>query len=349
MSRALYRAGIIGLGFIGAGDQVSADRIGQRVENLDGTHRDAFARNGRTAPVAGSSRDAGRRERFAARTEARVYADWREMLAREELEIVSVATYAPQHAEIVTACAERGISVIYCEKPFATRLADADRMLAAGERAGSLLIVNHNRRFHPNYRRLRALVAGGGLGDLTSVYLQWGSGRLGNVGTHLIDAARMITGREALAVSGTLDRSARPDCRGPAFRDPGGWGTVRMEGDLMLVVNAPDHGTGPAQFVVNGTTGRAVTGGDTVELEWWDGKRESWPSPRAEATSMDRAVADIVAWLDADGKTPFSCPPGDAGRTLEVIVGFHASHDRQAAWTDLPLQGADRQREVRAA
>ena len=63
---------------------------------------------------------------------------------------------------------------------------------------------------------------------------------------------------------------------------------------------------------------------------------------------MDRAVAEIVAWLDADGKQPFCCSPVDALRTLEVIVGFHASHDRNAAWTDLPLTGADREREVGA-
>ena len=38
-----YRAGIIGLGFIGAGDQVSGDALGQRVEDLDGTHASALA------------------------------------------------------------------------------------------------------------------------------------------------------------------------------------------------------------------------------------------------------------------------------------------------------------------
>ena len=348
MNSKTYKAGIIGLGFIGGGDQVSGDRIGQRVDQMDGTHREALAGNPRIALAAGASRDAGRRERFAARTGARTYADWREMLGKERLDIVSVATFAGQHAEAVEACADRGIRAIYCEKPMATRLTDADRMLAACERSGSLLTFNHNRRFNPNYRRLRDFVADGGLGDLTSVTLQWGTGRLGNVGTHHIDAARMVTGREALAVSGTLDLSGRPDCRGPEFRDPGGWGTVRMTGGLMMLVNAPDFGAGPPQVVVNGTKGRALAGGDGMELEWWDGRRESWPGLRGEAKSMDRAVAEVVAWLDADGKQAFPCSPADALRTLEVIVGFHASHERNAAWTDLPLTGAEREREVLA-
>ena len=76
----------------------------------DGTHFDALSSHPRVNIVAGSSRDAGRRERFVQRTEAAVYADWKEMLAKEALDVVSVATYAPVHAEIAVACAEQGIS-----------------------------------------------------------------------------------------------------------------------------------------------------------------------------------------------------------------------------------------------
>jgi hypothetical protein len=94
MSTATYRAGIIGLGFIGGADQASGDAIGQVVANLDGTHAEALSRHPRVRLVAGSSRDAGRRERFAARTGARTYADWQELLEQEALDVVSVATYA---------------------------------------------------------------------------------------------------------------------------------------------------------------------------------------------------------------------------------------------------------------
>ena len=63
-----YRAGIIGLGFIGAGDQVSGDALGQQVEDLDGTHLEALANNPQVDVVAGSSRDQGRRDRFEKRS-----------------------------------------------------------------------------------------------------------------------------------------------------------------------------------------------------------------------------------------------------------------------------------------
>jgi len=342
----LYRGAIIGLGFIGGADQVSGDVLGQRVEDLDGTHLDAMRNHPRVTLVAGSSRDAGRRERFAERTAARTYADWRAMLEREQPEIVSVATYAPQHAEITVACAKHGVRAIYCEKPIATKLADAERMLSACESSRSLLVINHNRRFNPNYRRLCELVAAGGLGELTSASLQWGSGRLGNVGTHMFNALCLVVGQRVAAVSATLDLSRRLDCRGPQFHDPGGWGLLRLAGGLIATVDAADFGTVPASITLNGTLGRAVTGGGDVRVEFWDGRTERWPAPAGNVSSMDRAMAQIVAWLD--GAAPFPDTPDDSVHTLETIVACHASHQRNAAWTSLPLAGADRDIEVRS-
>ena len=95
VNHATYRAAIIGLGFIGAADQTSGDALGQQVENLDGTHLGALAENPRIQLVAGSSRDQGRRSRFEERNGVRTYADWREMIATEALDLVSVATYTP--------------------------------------------------------------------------------------------------------------------------------------------------------------------------------------------------------------------------------------------------------------
>ncbi len=340
----IYRAGILGLGFIGGADQVSGDALGQRVADLDGTHLTALTGHPRIALVAGSSRDEGRRQRFAHRSGCKTYAEWRTLIDREQLDVISVATYAPQHAEMVTACARRGIRAIWCEKPIATRLVDAETMLSACREAGALLVINHNRRFNPNYRRLRALVAAGKLGTLTSLALQWGMGRLGNVGTHLIDAALMLTGQRIQAVSGSLDLTGRPDCRGPQFRDPGGWGLVRFDSGLMATVDAPDEGKTPARIIVNGTLGRAIAGGDDVTLEFWDGQRDYWPSLRSEATSMDRAAAEIVAWLDGAAAFPYAGE--EAVHALETIIAFHASHARNAAWVALPLTGDDRLREV---
>lgn len=344
----IYRAGIIGLGFIGAGDPESGEAIGgQKVAHLDGTHAEALTRNKRVTLVAGSSREPGRRERFEKRSGCKTYADWKEMLDKERLDIVSIATYSPVHAEIALASVERGARAIYCEKPIATRVTDADRMLRACDVSKALLVINHNRRFNPNYRRLRDLVVAGTLGDLTSLSLRWGGGRLGNVGTHLFDAACMLASRKVCAISGTLDLSHKPDCRGAQFRDPGGFGWLRLDGGLMASVDAADYGAGAAHIILHGKLGRAITGADDVTLEFHDGRKEHWPSMRSEATSMDRAVGEIVEALDGGASFPY--PASEAVRTLEAIVAFHISQDRQGAWVELPLKGGDREREIGSA
>lgn len=346
MTNTTYRAGIIGLGFIGGADQVSGDALGQQVSGLDGTHFDALSNHPRVNIVAGSSRDAGRRERFVQRAGTATYANWEEMLAQESLDIVSVATYAPVHAEITVVCAKQGIRAIYCEKPIATRLPDAEQMLEACDEAGALLVLNHQRRFNLNHRRLRELIAADGLGELTSASLQWGSGRLGNVGTHMIDALLMLTGRKIEAISATLDLAGKPDCRGPDFRDPGGWGIIKLEGGIMVTVDAGDYATVPGQIILNGAEGRAISDGSSITLEYWDGRHEHWNAANDGVTGMDRAVSEIVEWLD--GGTEFPYPASEAVDTLEAIVGFHASHTRNAGWTELPLLGSDREHEVRS-
>ena len=344
MAESCYKAGIIGLGFIGAADQVSGDVLGQLVEDLDDTHWKALAGNARVEVVAGSSRDAGRRERFAAGSGARTYEDWGRMIKEEALDIVSVATYTPVHAEITTACAARGIRVIYCEKPIATTPTQGDAMLSACAASNSLLVINHNRRFSPNCRRLRQLVADGGLGDLTSVTTQWGNGRLGNVGTHVFDAVCMITGRRVEAVSGMLDLVGKPDCRGADFSDPGGWGMLRLQGGLVATVDAADYGAVPMVIAFNGTKGRAITGDDDVRIDYGDGRVEVWDaSPK---TAMALAVEEIVAWLDSGQTFPYQAET--AVHVLETIAAFHLSHARNAAWVELPLNGEDRTTIVRS-
>ncbi len=345
-----YRAAIVGLGFIGGADQLSGDALGQRVADLDGTHVGALAGCDRVDLVAGSSRDGGRRARFHARYGVPVFADWREMLyAAAPLDIVAVATYTPAHAEITQAAVEAGARAIYCEKPVAATVAEAEGMLSACNQAGALLVINHNLRFHPGYRRLRDRIAAGALGTLTSASLQWTSGRLGNVGTHMIDAVQMVTGLPVTAVAGTLDLSGKPDCRGDAFTDPGGWGLLRLgrdlpapdggpRGDLICTMDAADYGTAPLRHRFYGTAGYAICRNRDIEIVRGD-DRQFLPDD-APDSGMDRAVAEIVNWLDGEG--PFSYDAREAVRTLEAIVAFHASHRAGGAWVELPLRGDHR-------
>ncbi len=337
-----YRAAIIGLGFVGCGDPVSGQRIGQDPRNLDGTHFSGYQKSDRVQLVAGCDRDAGNRERFQQRSGANVYADAMEMLVAEKPDIVSVATYTPSHPDLTCLCFAQGVRAVFCEKPIAPTIAQAQAMLAAEQNADGLLVINHNRRFHPNFLRLRELIAVEELGTLTGVTVRWPTGRLGNVGTHLFDLVRMVTGREVEAASGTLDLSEKPDCRGSQFHDPGGWGVLRFQGDLMATFHASNHAVCPTEIRFDGTLGHAVTNGDVVDVIWKDGRNDHWASPRAEASSTDRTVAAMVRWLDGD--RAFSVCSREALLTLETLLAVHASHHREGAWTALPLAGSDRER-----
>ena len=81
-------------------------------------------------------------ERWGSRwPDLKTYTDFRAMITEQKPDILLVATPDDKHAFIVEAAADMGVPAILCEKPLATTLADADKMIAAIERNGTLLSV----------------------------------------------------------------------------------------------------------------------------------------------------------------------------------------------------------------
>ena len=96
----------------------------------------------------------------------RIYTDYHEMLKKEDLDIVSIATWPHLHAPMVIACAEAGVRAIHCEKPMATTYGDSKRMVEACDKHGVQLTFNHQRRFGKPYRKARELLREGAVGEL---------------------------------------------------------------------------------------------------------------------------------------------------------------------------------------
>ncbi|MCS5723313.1 Gfo/Idh/MocA family oxidoreductase [Herbiconiux sp. CPCC 203407] len=162
-------------------------------------------------------------------------ADWREVIARDDIDLVDIVTPGFSHAEIAIAALEAGKHVL-CEKPLANTVAEAERMAEAARRAaasGVYAMVGFTYRRVPAAALARDLIAAGRIGtvrQLSVSYLQdwladenapftWrldkeqaGSGALGDIGAHAIDLAQFITGRSLVSVSGTLETlvSERP-------------------------------------------------------------------------------------------------------------------------------------------
>lgn len=154
--------------------------------------------------------------------------DWREVITRDDIDVVDIVTPGDSHAEIAIAALEAGKHVL-CEKPLANTVAEAEAMAEAAERAaarGVRAMVGFTYRRVPAVTFLRDLIAEGAVGTINQVRasyrqdwlvdpempLAWrlqkehaGSGALGDIGAHAIDLAQFVTGLNLEKVSGTID------------------------------------------------------------------------------------------------------------------------------------------------
>lgn len=115
------------------------------------------------------SRDANRTQEVAARYHvSRWHTDYHEMLAQNELDAVSVVTPEDAHLGPTLAALQAGKHVLV-EKPIATRLDEAEQMLAAARAAGVYLMPGHVLRFETRCAMVKEQLAAGELGRVVSI------------------------------------------------------------------------------------------------------------------------------------------------------------------------------------
>mgnify|MGYP005850078135 CR=1 FL=1 len=184
------------VGFIGAGSVAS--RI-----HLPGFR---MCPNAEPVAVADPNQDAARAMGLEAE-----YSDYRDVLKRDDVDAVVIATPNNAHREITLAAVEAGKHVL-CEKPLALSAGDAEEMLRAAEAAGKVHMAAFTYEFIPAVRYLKHLIDAGELGEVRSVrsaymmglskhVLGWrssaalaGSGVLGDIGSHLIHIVDWFAG-----------------------------------------------------------------------------------------------------------------------------------------------------------
>jgi predicted dehydrogenase len=142
-----------------------------------------------------------RGEQFSVPAEHR-YADFREMFAREHLDLVTICTQTPVHCPATLAAAEAGVRGIFCEKPIALDLVEADRMVAVCEARGAVLAINHWMRLAPAAREAATLVRRGVIGEPLAVRIHDKGGRPAGIAlielcTHYFDLVRTFAGDPA--------------------------------------------------------------------------------------------------------------------------------------------------------
>jgi predicted dehydrogenase len=112
------------------------------------------------------------KEKLAAELGTKYYRDAREMVDREKLDGVVIAVPNEMHEAVCAECADRGLH-IFMEKPLATTLESADRMIASARKNKVRILVGHHRRFNPMINAVRDAIRGGEIGDLVGVSVLW--------------------------------------------------------------------------------------------------------------------------------------------------------------------------------
>ncbi|WP_375163735.1 Gfo/Idh/MocA family protein [Microbacterium sp.] len=159
-------------------------------------------------------------------------ADWREVIERDDVDVVDIVTPGDTHAEIAIAALAAGKHVL-CEKPLANSVAEAQSMAEAARDAagrGIRAMVGFTYRRVPAATLMRDMIEAGRIGAVRQVrasYRQdwladaeapmtWrldkdraGSGALGDIGAHAIDLTQFVTGTSVTEVSGILETLVR--------------------------------------------------------------------------------------------------------------------------------------------
>jgi len=190
-------------------------------------------------------------------------ADWKNVVKRDDVDLISIATPNHLHKEITLEAAKYGKHIL-CEKPLANSLSDAKEMLDAVKKAGIRHCCGFSYRFTPSMALARELVLEGKIGRIYHVFVRYaqdwikdpnfgmvwrfdkniaGSGPLGDLSAHSIDATRFITGLTFNEVCGnmqTLIKERPLDSNNPN----GPKGKVTVDDVAQFLVNFEGGATG---------------------------------------------------------------------------------------------------------
>jgi predicted dehydrogenase len=229
--------------------------------------------------------------------------DWRELVARDDIDLIDICTPGDTHAEIAIAALAAGKHVL-CEKPLANSVSEAEAMVRAAESAsahGVRAMCGFNYRRLPAVTVLRDLIAAGRLGEIRHVraaYLQdwlvdpqfplaWrlqadiaGSGAIGDIGAHIVDLTQFVTGQLLTGISALTETfiKQRPlvsgGGTGPVTVDDAALFFGRLSGGAIASYEATRFATGRRNALrveINGSLGSAAFDLERLnELEFHD-------------------------------------------------------------------------------
>jgi UDP-N-acetylglucosamine 3-dehydrogenase len=317
--------GVIGLGFFGE------------------KHAEVLAKQPTAELRAICTRSAARRQELKRRLKVPDdYEDYHDLLADPGIEAVSIVTHVDDHPAPTLAALKAGKHVLV-EKPLARTAADCDRIIAAAEKAGRILMVGHICRFNPRYALTRQRVAAGEIGEVVSMYARRNIpaarsatvlekiGPLLGDGVHDTDLMLWISGgriESVYALEHRIRKLKYPDL---------GWAMYRFAGGAIGVIENAwclPEGTPfriHEQLEIIGTRGAIyVHGGDTnlvVQTPMGIDCPDTlyWPQVHGEINGALRA--EIAYFLDcvARGQQPTVVTPAAARAAVAAVAAAERS------------------------
>ena len=340
---AQYRAAVIGLGRMGSTFDDEIERGGSIF--LPYCHAPSYDASPRVELVAGADIHQEQRQLFGERWGLganHLYEDYRDMLAAERLDVVSVCTTAMIRRQVVEDVATSGVKAIWAEKPLALSLEEADAMVAVCSDNSVAMAVNCARRWNPLFSQARQMIDDGDLGDILQVtaYAECG---LSHNGSHAIDAIRYLAGGDIEWVFGEIESDEVASGEG----DPRGNGYLAFDNGVRAYLRAMPTGAASWEFDVIGTEGRIRSLSNALEFELTllqeGGPRNRriparfpfpWP---ARMQGMGLTIIDDILSAVEEGRPP-RCSGEDGRAALETALALRESHRRGGEKVTLPLE-----------
>ncbi len=337
-------AAIIGLG-----------RIAWRMENdllrvKPCTHVGGYLKHGCRIQT-GSDVDEKARREFAERYGVdALYHDYRQMLAEERIDLLSISAYATERHEMVMAAINHKIPAIFCEKALATSLEQADEMVDALAKSKTLLVTGHMRRWSNDYQQVKWMIDNETIGRVLSVNVLF-SGSLIHTGTHAFDVLHWWFG-EPLAAQGRVVIKAKKDKQSgyrysaKKLADAGGVGQFYFANGVVATIEGQVKNYFIFEFDIVATKGRIRIGNDGLSLyrpassARMSGFDELLPTtinmpPSAyEGTAWDSAVAALLGNKEC---LRVASTAKEARTALEMALAFYHSQQQGGTEINFPL------------
>lgn len=279
----------------------------------------------------------GAAEELAAELGAPTFAtDPEQPFADPDVDAVVIAAPARFHADLVVAAAAAGNGV-FCEKPMALTVADADRAIAAADRAGVVLQVGFNRRFAPDWAAARALLDDGRLGSprlLRSVTRDPGGFDPARVAPNTIFLETLIHDFDALRFLNPGATAVEVYATATALVEPA-WKDRGLLDTAVVLVRFDNGAVGTAEACFEASYGYDVRGevfGSGGMAGLGDGRRTGMVFSGAAGRSVETVrsdqellagayIAELAAFVDAvRGGTPAPVTGEDARASLQIAL-----------------------------